>query len=325
MRKINIGVLGCANIARRSLVPAILELHENFRLQGIASRTSASADACAAPFKTKSCTGYQSLLDDEELDAVYIPLPNALHAEWIERAFDKNLHVLVEKSLACSLLEVQQLNNLARQKQLVLVENFQFRFHRQLAMIRAMVDEDRIGSLRCIRSSFGFPPFPDRENIRYSKALGGGALLDAGAYPVKVAQMFLGYDVAVKAASLSMDPELHVDLWGGAYLQQNNGPLFAELAFGFDNHYQCNLELWGSKGKITATRIFTAPPGYSPAIIVETADGKETISVEPDHHFKNMLLHFHHLVTTGEGLEAEYEQNIQQARLLEAINEVANA
>lgn len=325
MKKINIGVLGCASIARRSLVPAILDLHESFQLLGIASRTSASADACAAPFKIKSYTGYQSLLDDEQLDAVYIPLPNALHAEWIEKALGKNLHVLVEKSLACSLQEVQQLNSLARQKQLALVENFQFRFHRQLSMIRTIVDEERIGSLRSIRSSFGFPPFPDRENIRYSKALGGGALLDAGTYPVKVAQMFLGHDVAVKAASLFIDPELHVDLWGGVYLQQRKGPLFAELAFGFDNYYQCNLELWGSKGKITATRIFTAPPGYSPEIILETSNTKEMISVEPDHHFKNMLLHFYRLATTGEGLEFEYEQNIQQAILLEAIKQVANA
>lgn len=325
MRKINIGVLGCASIARRFLVPAILDLHENFHLQGIASRTAVSADACAATFSTKSYTGYQSLLDDEEVDAVYIPLPNALHVEWIERALENNLHVLVEKSLAYTLREVQQLNSLARQKQLALVENFQFRFHRQLAMIRAMVDEDRIGSLRCIRSSFGFPPFPDRENIRYSKALGGGALLDAGAYPVKVAQMFLGHDATVKAASMSIDPQMNVDLWGGAFLQQQNSPLFAELAFGFDNHYQCNLELWGSKGKITATRIFTAPPGYSAEIIVETADGKETISVDPDHHFKNMLLHFHRLATTGQGLEAEYEQNIEQVRLLEAIKQAANA
>jgi dTDP-3,4-didehydro-2,6-dideoxy-alpha-D-glucose 3-reductase len=324
-KTINIGVLGCATIAKRSVIPAIITLKEQFSLKGVASRTEDAAQACAAQFHAQPYVGYDALLDDGDLDAVYIPLPNAMHAEWIENALQRNIHVLVEKSLACSSDEVRRLNQMAEEKQLALVENFQFRFHRQLTKIKQLVDDGNIGELRCVRSSFGFPPFPDKKNIRYKQELGGGALLDAGAYPVKIAQMFLGDDVEVKASSLHVEPKHKVDIWGGAYLQQSNGSLFAELAFGFDHYYQCNLELWGSKGKLTATRIFTSPPGFSPEILLETAEGREVISVEPDNHFQNMLMHMHSLITTGHGLKAEYQQNIEQARLLEEVKNKAHA
>jgi dTDP-3,4-didehydro-2,6-dideoxy-alpha-D-glucose 3-reductase len=322
---INIGVLGFATVAKRSIIPAIIDLKEHFTLKGVASRTEDAAKACAVQFNTEPYVGYDVLLNSGQLDAVYIPLPNAMHAEWIEKALHRNIHVLVEKSLACSYEEVRHLNQMAEGKQLVLVENFQFRFHRQLSKIKELANDGTIGELRCVRSSFGFPPFSDTENIRYKQELGGGALLDAGAYPVKIAQMFLGNQIEVKASSLSVDPSCNVDIWGGAYLQQRHGPLFAELAFGFDHYYQCNLELWGSKGKLTANRIFTSPPGFSPEILLETADGREVIIVETDNHFQNMLMHVYRLITTGNDLEEEYEQNIVQARLLKEVKLKAHA
>jgi predicted dehydrogenase len=239
-----------------------------------------------------------------------------MHAEWIERALNNNLHVLVEKSMACSYEEVKYLNELASQRSLVLVENFQFRFHNQLAVISDLINEGKIGEIRCVRCSFGFPPFSDPDNIRNNKELGGGALLDAGAYPLKITQIFLGQDIEVSSANLWYDEEKDIDIWGGAYLKQKKGPLFAEIAFGFDNFYQCNLELWGSEGKINTNRIFTTPPDFSPEIIFESSNGSEIISVEPCNHFEKMLFHFYNLITTKEGLTIEYTQNINQSRLI---------
>ena len=182
-----------------------------------------------------------------------------------------------------------------------------------------MLRDGIIGELRCLRSSFGFPPFPDADNIRYQKELGGGVLLDAGSYPIKIAQYFLGDDLSVVAANLNFDPEMEVEIWGGAYLKQNTGEMFAAIAFGFDNFYQCNLDLWGSKGGIYANRIFTAPPGYAPEIVLETGLGKRTIKLEPDNHFENMLSHFYGIITTGKGRELECSQNINQGRLVEEL------
>ena len=118
MNIVNIGVIGCASIAKRYVIPAILNLTDSFRLIGIASRSKNKAKEFGSLFNTKSFSSYQSLLDQIDLDAVYIPLPNSLHYEWIEKALNKNINVLVEKSMACSFNEVVALNQLARKKKI---------------------------------------------------------------------------------------------------------------------------------------------------------------------------------------------------------------
>ena len=323
MSLVKIGVIGCASIARRHMIPAILNLKDQYVLSGVASRSASKAKELGSLFGTKSFNNYESLLNEADLDAIYIPLPNSMHAEWIERALNRDIHVLVEKPMACNFEDVVQLNRMASEKSLVLVENFQFRFHSQLAVINKMVSDGVIGELRCIRSSFGFPPFSEPDNIRYIKALGGGALLDAGAYLLKIAQIFLGQNIEVSAANLFIDSKKDVDIWGGGYLSQKDGPLFAEIAFGFDNFYQCKLELWGSKGRIETNRIFTAPPGYMCKITVESPNGKKVLSVESQNHFEKMLFHFYDLINTRKDLAAEYAQNINQARLIREMQSIA--
>jgi len=317
MKKIlNIGVLGCANVAQCSVIPAILKQDALFHLEGVASRNKEKANEYALKFNTKAHFSYASLLNEKSLDAIYIPLPNSLHAEWIGKALDRNLHVLVEKSLACSYEDVIVLNQKAKKCELALVENFQFRFHPQLAAVLDMVKNKEIGELRCVRSSFGFPPFADPMNIRYQAGLGGGALLDAGAYPIKISQILLGEDLEIKAATLSYDESKNVDIWGGGFLQQRNGELFSEIAFGFDHLYQCNIELWGSKGKLTTNRIFTSPPDYEPEATIETKNGTRVIKLPSSNHFQNMMEHFYNTIHSNKLATKEYEQNIHQAKLL---------
>jgi predicted dehydrogenase len=321
-KKIKIGVLGCANIAKRFVIPALKEL-EDFEIVGIASRTKEKADEFAEEFETKPFYGYDELLKSD-IDAVYIPLPNSLHYEWIKKALTKELHVLVEKSMACDYKEVIELNDLAKEKGLVLIENFQFRFHSQLQYIKDLVDNNKIGELRTIRSSFGFPPFPDSDNIRYKKELGGGALLDAGAYPLKISQLFLGDDLYIDSANLEYPEDKEVDIWGSAYLKQKSTNVTSQISFGFDNYYQCNIELWGNKGKIYTNRIFTAGPGVEPTVELETNEGKEVIKLPSDHHFKNMLNYFYSQIIEKNKIDSEYEENINQARLLKELLDRSN-
>jgi len=115
-----------------------------------------------------------------------------------------------------------------------------------------------------------------------------------------------------------------VDIWGSVYVKQKNGNLTAQIAFGFDHFYQNNIELWGSKGKISTSRIFTAAPGFEPTLEIETNEGKETITLSSDNHFKNMLKHFYTQVLTRESIEDEYIQNINQSRLISELKEKAN-
>ena len=321
--KIRIGVLGAANIALRSLIPEIKNLPENFEFIGIGTRNLNKERLSNQEYKFFE--GYDSFLDQNLMDAVYIPLPNSLHYEWVKIALEKGLHVLVEKSLACSYEEVVELNKIAKNENLALVENFQFRFHSQLDKILDIINSKEIGELRIIRSTFCFPPFPDKNNIRYKKELGGGALLDAGAYPIKLSQILMGDDLYIASAKSNSNDDFNVDIWGGAALHQKNGNLFAQIAFGFDNYYQCNLEIIGSTGKLYTNRIFTAKSSFTPKIILETnSGGVQEIEMKPDNHFKNMLMHFYRLVMKNKNKNVEYSQNINQARLLEEFKNKSN-
>ena len=323
MKKVRIGVLGFASIAQKAIIPAIKDLPEFFEFIGVGTRTEEKKqEIINSGFD--AFVPYEQIISKDIIDALYIPLPNAMHYQWVKVALESGLHVLVEKSLGCNLKEVEELNQLAQEKKLVLIENFQFRFHSQLDYIKDVLARGILGEIRSIRSSFGFPPFSDSNNIRYQEKLGGGALLDAGAYPMKLAYLFLGKEIEVISATSTKQYNSEVDIWGGGMIQQTNGSGFIQFAFGFDHFYQCNMEIWGSLGKLSTNRIFTAPPGYSPEVQIETAKGIEKIQLDSDNHYQNMLRHFWNCTQNQELCEEEYSQNYIQAKLLEEFKIVSN-
>jgi NDP-hexose-3-ketoreductase len=314
MDSVKIGILGYANIAQKAIIPAV-KINKHFNLHGVASRNTENKAEVTKKLDCKFYNSYQSMVTDPEIDALYVPLPNALHFEWAKLALNHGKHLLVEKSLACTLDEVKALNQIAKDKDLALLENFQFRQHSQLKVIKEILESHQIGDVRAITSSFGFPPFPDKNNIRYNKKLGGGALLDAGAYPIKLAQELCGLDLSITAAVLNFDNN-EVDIWGAGMLQNKRGQNFVQFSFGFDNYYQCNLEVWGSKGKLFTNRIFTAPPDYEPTITIENKEGIKEMVLQADNHYIKMLEYFYECIHNTDLKTKEYEANINQARLI---------
>src|SRR5690606_23758574 len=106
-----------------------------------------------------------------------------------------------------------------------------------------------------------------------------------------------GTDISVKASTMRYDSSHEVDIGGGAFLKQNNGDVFAEISFGFDNYYQCSLEIYGSIGKISTNRIFTSPPSLNPVVILEIqGEPTERIEMKQDNHFINMLTYFYQTI-----------------------------
>lgn len=319
MSKLRIGVLGCANIAKRSVIPAMLEIEE-LELVAVASRTEDKAKECAELFNCEAVTGYQNLIDREDIDVVYMPLPTGLHEEWVIKTLEAGKHIHIEKSLAMDYTSAKKMVDLAKAKNLLIMENFMFLYHRQHQFVKDLINRGEIGELRCFRSSFGFPPLPE-DNFRYNKALGGGALLDAAAYTVRASQLFLGADLKIEAATLNGNNS-EVDIFGGAYLKAPNGQ-FSEVAFGFDNFYQCNYEVWGSKGKITTQRSFTPGPDFKPVITVEKQGEIENHEIEAENHFVNILKEFVKCVQTNT-FEEKYNEILNQARLLQELRDKAS-
>jgi len=309
---IRVGILGCANIAKRSLAPAFAA-HPAFELKAIASRSVEKAAEFAGKFKVMPCS-YDDLVASNEVDLVYCPLPNGLHYEWVKKCLLNGKHVLCEKSLSCNYEEVSDLVETARGNGCFLMESFQFRFHPQNLYVKSLLQEKAIGEIRALDVKFGFPPFPDgAKNIRYSKALGGGALLDAGAYTVKATTYLFGDDFQVKAAMCGAHRDCEVDL-DGHLLLQSSGGLVSKATYGFHNFYQCGYEVWGEKGKITTTRAFTAKPDFEAEVKVETTDGGKVEKFKAD-HFALMLDHIAKRI--GEKFfEDEYNQCLVQSRIL---------
>jgi len=323
MRRLKVGVIGCANIAERMVLPAMRSMEE-WELAAVASRSLEKAKRFAGKFNCEPIENYESLLEREDIEAVYIPLPNALHYEWVMKALARGKHCLVEKPMGCDYASVKNMVETARHHQVCLFENFMLVYHSQHDFIREKLKDNEIGEIRCFRCSFGFPPL-SKDNIRYDKALGGGALLDAGGYLLKACQLMEGDGppLTVTAAYLKIDPGTGVDIYGGAFLSNRQG-LFAQIAFGFDNFYQCNYEIWGSKGKITAHRAFTAGPGIKPKVVIEKQDVYDDLLLPPDNHFVNILWAFYRSITQKDAArEGEYKKILRQAALLKEVQDNA--
>jgi predicted dehydrogenase len=320
MNKLRVGILGCANIAIRSLAPAF-QNHPYYELIAFAGRNIIKTKETSKKFNCEAIISYQLLIERNDIDLVYIPLPNSLHYEWVIKSLRANKHVVCEKSLGCNYREVESMVSESRKNNKLLIENFQFRFHSQHRFVKQMIKNGDIGEIRSFRSSFGFPPFLDAQNIRYNSELGGGALLDAGAYTIKATQFMMGDGFVVRAANLNISKEKNVDIYGGIYMQNKLGE-FAELSFGFDNYYQCNYEIWGSKGKIIANRAFTAAPGFEPTIILEKQDCIESIKLPQDDHFSNLLTYIVKVIESRD-FEIENAQNLQQANSIRQVEKLA--
>jgi len=313
------GVIGAADIAYRRFLPA-LKKNTSVRFIGIASRDPEKAQSFANEFGGKKYGDYEQLLSDTDIDAVYIPLPPALHYHWAKRALESGKHVLLEKPSTTNYENTEYLVELAKTKNLTLNENYMFLYHRQLTVIQDILNNGEIGKLRLIRAAFGFPRLAN-DNFRYNMELGGGALLDCGGYPVSLAALLLGEKISVTSSNLCYSDEFGIDLYGSVSLENTNGEV-AQISFGMDNYYKCELELWGSTGYIKAPRIFTAPPDYDAPIIVETSGNSKTLTVMDD-QFLNSIEIFCQAVNNAEMRERFYLQILRQIKIINEIKAYA--
>lgn len=316
---VRIGVLGCAGIARRRMLPAFASCPAT-RVTAVAGRDMARAQTLAAQYGARPVHGYAALLADEEVEAVYVPLPLALHARWVEAALRSGRHVLAEKPLTHEAASTAALFALARESGLALMENVMFVHHRQHAAIGALVAEGAIGEVRSFHAAFTVPRLP-ADDIRYSAQLRGGALYDTGVYPLRAALHLLGPGLEVVGAALGTGPGFEVDTGGAALLSTPEGAT-AQLTFGLDHAYRNTYELCGSTGRITLDRAFTPPAGYVPAVALHDGSGTREIRLQPDDQVANTVAAFAAAVRAGTARERSagtQDESVRQAELLEAV------
>jgi NDP-hexose-3-ketoreductase len=314
---VRIGLLGCADIARRRMLPA-MAASPDIRITAIAGRDAGRAAALAAPYGAEPVHGYARLLERDDVDAVYAPLPASLHAEWAEATLRAGKHVLAEKPLSTDPGISARLVELARDKGLFLMENIMFVHHPMHTAVQKLVADGVIGELRSFQAAFAVPRLPSND-IRHSPDLGGGALWDTGVYPVRAALHFLGGGLDVRGALLTEGAGHRVDTAGHALLGRPDG-VAARLVFGLDHAYRSSYELWGSDGRITVERAFTPPADHVPELVLERRGATEVLRLPPADQVALTLAAF------VEGVRSQAAPDpmcLPQAGLLHAVRHAA--
>ena len=325
---IRIGIICPSEIAFRRFLPALQNAGDKiqFAAIGIASPEEwfgdlsnisqkaideqqacerAKAQSFIDQYGGEIIVGYGNFVTSDKIDAAYIPLPPALHFQWARKALESGKHVFVEKPSTTSLADTDELIHIASEKSLALHENYMFIYHAQLDALNNVVKSEEIGDIRLYRISFGFP-LRQLNDFRYNKKLGGGALLDAGGYCMKYARYLLGDTARVVTAQVNNIDGFEVEMYGSATMANNNGDI-AQISFGMDNDYRCEIEIWGSKGTITSGRILTAPAGFVPSYTIKKNQEIETRELPADDAFLKSIQRFVACVESGETRKEEYD------------------
>ena len=283
------GVLSTANIGRKAVNPAI-QASGNGRLVALASRDEERARTFAEDHGIPEAFGsYQALLEDEGIDAVYIPLPNSLHEEWTIRAAEAGKHILCEKPLALDPAQCRAMAEAASTNGVKLMEAFMYRFHPQTERFLEMVREGSIGELEQVRSSFTF--LLDRpEDIRWDPALGGGALMDVGCYCVNLSRTLAGREPVEVRAMANFRPS-------GADEQMAGSLRFDD---GLLAHFDCALTMErtqayqavGSEGHMRVMEAFVPGGGDTTIERFDAQNNLTRLSVSGADQYRLMVEHF---------------------------------
>ena len=336
MSKVRIGIICPSEIAFRRFMPAIQKLdcaeyigvaHANAKEwfgdnepdEALLLSEKEKAERFRKEYGGKVFDSYEDLLSSDDVDAIYLPLPPALHYRWAKEALRNGKHIFLEKPSTTSCADTEDLINTAKDKRLAVHENYMFAFHKQIAEIQDIINSGKLGDVRLYRIAFGFPQRA-KNDFRYNKSLGGGALLDCGGYTIKLATMLLGETAKIAYSNLNYTKDFDVDIYGSAAMINDDG-VTAQLSFGMDNSYKCELEVWGSKGFLRTGRILTAPDGFEPTAEITIGNEAETVKLSADDTFGKSIKHFCRCVQDAKTREENYKKILKQAKLVDEVKE----
>jgi len=221
MNPLNIGVLGCANIAKQFIRDT--KSNSLFKVTTVASRSKEKAEQFAIENGlAKAHPSYEELLRDTDIQAIYLPLPNSMHANWAIQAANAGKHILCEKPLAIGAVEAKAMFAAARSNNVFLLESFPYYFQPQTKKLQSILESGKLGQVRSVQSCFGFTLPNPQNNIRLNPELGGGALLDAGSYALSVIRLAMG-EAPVKVMADANWVETGVDISMAATLFYTGG------------------------------------------------------------------------------------------------------
>lgn len=319
------GVLGCSGIGKSRTIPGLLAC-ENAELYAIAGRNEEKLKAYAEPFAPKKLyTDYQALLDDENVDAVYLPLPNGIHMEWVKKAAAVGKHILCEKPMALTEEQVREMFAAAKEHGVLLEEAYAYRHAQLVQKVKEIVDSGAIGRIRYLESKHSTFD-TNRSGIRYQKGNGGGAVYDVTCYNVSLASYLFGKDPEDMSVYCGFDKETGVDVSDAVMLRYEEG-VTAMLYAGLDAYRRGCYSILGETGRIDVDHKFNSSgvchirvsTGARPqgAEYVDETTTEYTIWV--DDNYKKEIELFSDAVLNGSALTVSEEESLRTARVCDAI------
>ncbi|MCY4019791.1 MAG: Gfo/Idh/MocA family oxidoreductase [Chloroflexi bacterium] len=294
--KVRWGILSTANIGRK-VIPAIHE-SRNSVVTAVASRSLERAREFAAEQNIPTVYGsYEELIESEEVDAIYNPLPNSMHAEWSIKCAGAGKATLCEKPFASDAAEAQTIVDAFAGQDVLLAEAFMYRFHPQHAKVKSILAAGGIGDLKIINSSFTFF-ISDEANIRLSKPLAGGGLMDVGCYCVNLMRFMTGEEPETATAVGNIGPSTGVDEILAATLKFPSG-VIGHFDCGLRAHRQQSYRLKGTSGSIVVGSSFTPDKGKD--TVVQHWQGNQLTEhvIAPVDHYQLMVEDFADALLTG--------------------------
>jgi len=274
-KTLNWGLLSTARI-NRALIPP-LQVSKRNHLFAVASRSQEAADAYAREKKIARAYGsYEALLADPEIDVIYNPLPNHLHAEWTIKAVEAGKHVLCEKPLALTVAEVDAIHAAARKHGRVVAEAFMYRHHPQTLKVQELVKSGSIGSLKLIRGSFSFILSREEDIRLLDPAMGGGSIWDVGCYPISYARTVVGEN-PLEVFGWQVTGKTGID---ETFVGQMRfaGDVHAQFDSSFVIPFHSFMEIVGGEGTLSIPTPFK--PGVNERIFLTRDEKTETIKVK---------------------------------------------
>jgi predicted dehydrogenase len=278
MKAVRWGVLGVGkHFIQRVLLP--LQKSPLIDVAAVASRDAAKAREAGERFGIPAAYGsYEELVADRSLEAVFIPLPNHLHTEWVRRCADAGKHVLCEKPLALNAGEAQASLDYCRLKGVRLMEAFMYRFHPQWRRALELVRVGEIGAVRSVHTTFGYSN-TDPRNIRNILDFGGGALMDIGCYAVSVARLLFQAEPARVVGLISRDPAFRTDVLSTAILDFDSGRATFTVSTQFYSSQR--VEAVGTAGRIIVHLPFNAFPDAPMRLTISNGVGERELEFPP--------------------------------------------
>jgi predicted dehydrogenase len=315
------GIISTAKIARTSVVPAIQ--HSDHEVTAIASRDAGRAAAVAEDLGIPRAYGsYEALLADDDLDAVYNPLPNALHAEWTKRAADAGLHVLCEKPFAVDASEADDVFDYCASRDVTVMEAFMYRFHPRTERAAEVVAEE-LGDVQSVTASFTFALRGRPDDVRLAPDLAGGSAMDVGCYAVSAARLFLGEPDRVYARTTD-SRDAGVDTQMTAVLEYDSGAT-ARVASGFDTPHHERYRVETTDGYLVAEDAFGPDPDQSVSITYGVDSRTVTETFDPVDHYRLQVDDFAEVAVSGDPPRVDRAETVRNMAVLDAVHESAAA